>query len=36
MLTFIVGVAVGVVADRYWPQIKAKLVSWYEATVGKV
>lgn len=36
MLGFIIGVVVGVAASHYWPQIKAKLLSWYDAVVAKI
>lgn len=36
MLAFIIGVVVGAIAHHYWPQIKAKLLSWYDAAVAKI
>lgn len=36
MIGFVLGMAVGVAVRHYWPQVKAKLITWYDAVVAKI
>ncbi len=36
MLNLMVGMVIGALAMKFWPQIKAKLLAWYDALVAKI
>jgi hypothetical protein len=36
MIGFLVGFVAGVVVRHFWPQIKARLLVWYDALVAKI
>lgn len=36
MFEFMAGLIVGGLTVYFWPQIKAKLLSWYDALVAKI
>jgi len=35
-MSLMIGIVIGVIARHFWPQIKAKLLSWYDAAVAKI
>lgn len=35
-MSFMVGCVIGAAVMYFWPQIKAKLLAWYDALVAKI
>lgn len=36
MFGYLIAFAAGVAVRHFWPQVKAKLLAWYDALVAKI